>query len=113
MTYSAFITEFLREAQLPRLSAREPVPDRRLIQRVAAAKDDEIAAAGGQDAMCSRSLLLMAAGDLDQAHRIVQAMSTSEGAYIHGLIHRIEDDFDNARYWCHQPLPRCIGGLPS
>jgi hypothetical protein len=99
MTYSAFINEFLREAQLPRLSAQEPLPDRRLIQRVEAAKDDEIAAAGGQEAMCSRSLLLMAAGDLDQAHRIVQAMSTSEGAYIHGLIHRIDDDFDNARYW--------------
>jgi hypothetical protein len=99
MTYSAFITEFLREAQLPRLSAQEPVPDQRLIQRVAAAKDDEIAEAEGQEAMCLRSLLLLAAGDLDQAHRIVQAMSTSAGAYIHGLIHRIDDDFDNARYW--------------
>jgi hypothetical protein len=107
MTYSAFITEFLREAELPRLSAREPVPDRRLIQQVAAAKDDEIAAAGGQEAMCSRSLLLMAAGDLDQAHRIVQTMSTSEGAYIHGLIHRVEDDFDNARYWFRR------AGVPS
>jgi hypothetical protein len=99
MIYSAFITEFLREAELPRVSALEPVPDRRLIQRVAAAEDDEIGAADGQEAMCLRSLLLIAAGDLDQAHRIVQAMSTSDGAYIHGLIHRLEDDFDNARYW--------------
>jgi hypothetical protein len=99
MTYSAFITDFLREAQLPRLSAQEPAPDQRLIQRVAAAKDDEISEADGQEAMCLRSLLLMAAGDLDRAHRIVQAMSTSDGAYIHGLIHRIDDDFDNARYW--------------
>ncbi len=99
MTYSAFVTEFLREVQLPRLSAQEPVPDERLIGRVAAASDDEISEVGGQKASCLRSLLLMGAGDLDQAHRIVQAMSTSDGAYIHGVIHRIDDDFDNARYW--------------
>jgi hypothetical protein len=35
MTYSAFITDFLRETQLPRLSAQEPVPDKRQIQRIA------------------------------------------------------------------------------
>jgi hypothetical protein len=99
MTYSAFITEFLREAQLPRLSAREPMPDQRLIERVAAAEDDEIAETNGPEAKCLRSLLLIAAGELDKAHRIVQAVSTSDGAYIHGLVHRIEDDFDNARYW--------------
>lgn len=99
MTYSAFITEVLRAAQLPRLSAQQPVPDHRLIRRVCEAENDEIAGADGPEAMCLRSLLLMAAGDLDQAHRIVQAMSTSDGAYIHGLIHRIDDDFDNARYW--------------
>jgi hypothetical protein len=99
MTYSAFITEFLREAKLPRLSAQEPIPDQRLIQRVAAAEDHEIAEVNGPEAKCVRSLLLMAVGGLDQAHRIVQAISTSDGAYIHGLIHRIDDDFDNARYW--------------
>jgi hypothetical protein len=107
MTYPAFITEFLREAQLPRVSAQEPTPDQRLIQRVAAAADDELAEANGQKAMCLRSLLLTAAGDLDQAHRIVQAMSTSDAAYIHGLIHRLEDDFDNARYWFRR------AGVPS
>jgi hypothetical protein len=99
MTYPAFITEFLREAQLPRLSAREPLPDQRLIQRVTATEDHEIAETNGPEAKCIRSLLLIAAGDLDKAHRIVQAISTSDGAYIHGLVHRIEDDFDNARYW--------------
>jgi hypothetical protein len=33
--YSAFITDFLHDTQLPRISAREPVPDQRLSQRVA------------------------------------------------------------------------------
>jgi hypothetical protein len=44
-------------------------------------------------------LLFLAAGGLSQAHRIVQAMSTTDAAYIHGVIHRVDDDFDNARYW--------------
>jgi hypothetical protein len=97
--YSAFITEFLRETQLPRISAQEPTPNLELIQRVAAAKDHEIAAGDGVPARCIRSLLFLAAGGLDQAHRIVQEISTSDGAYIHGMVHRIDDDFDNARYW--------------
>jgi hypothetical protein len=84
---------------LPRISAREPTPDRRLIQRVAAAEDHEIAGEDGPAARCTRSLLFVAAGGLDQAHRIVQEISTNDGAYIHGIVHRIDDDFDNARYW--------------
>jgi hypothetical protein len=99
MIYSAFITDFLRDAHLPRVSAREPAPDQRMVQRVAAAEDHEIAKTNGQEAGCIRSLLYVAAGGVDEAHRIVQGISTSDGAYIHGMVHRIEDDFDNARYW--------------
>ena len=97
--YSTFITKFLGEAPLPRISAQEPTPDNQLIQRVAAAEDQEIAGAVGPAARCVRSLLFIAAGGLDQAHRIVQEISTGDGAYIHGMVHRIEGDFDNARYW--------------
>lgn len=99
MSYPAFVADFLRNAQLPRLSAQEPVPDKRLIQRIAAAEDQEIARANGPEARCIRSLLFIGAGGVDQAHRIVQEISTSDAAYIHGIIHRIDDDFDNARYW--------------
>jgi hypothetical protein len=99
MTYSVFITDFLHDAQLPRISAREPVPDQRLIQRVAAVEDHEIARTNDQESKCIRSLLFVAAGGVEQAHRIVQEISTSAGAYIHGMIHRLDDDFDNARYW--------------
>jgi hypothetical protein len=99
MPYSAFITDFLREAHLPRVSALEPLPDKRLIQRIAVAKDHEIARANGPEVKCIRSLLFIAAGGVEQAHRIVQEISTNDAAYIHGIIHRIDDDFDNARYW--------------
>jgi hypothetical protein len=99
MSYSPFITDFLRKVQLPRLSAREPLPDKQLIQKIAAAQEDEIAQTIAPHASCTRSLLFLAAGGLDQAHRIVQEISTTDAAYIHGVIHRIDDDFNNARYW--------------
>jgi hypothetical protein len=99
MTYSPFITDLLLAAHLPRLSAREPLPDQGLVQRIAVAQDREIAKANSPEARCIRSLLFIAAGGLDQAHRLVQEISTSDAAYIHGVVHRIDDDFDNARYW--------------
>lgn len=99
MAYSAFITDFLREAKLPRLSVADPPPDERLIARVATAKGQEISETGGSKLSCIRSLLFLAAGGVDQAHRLAQELSTSASSYIHGMVHRIDDDFDNARYW--------------
>ena|ERR1700730_1762469 len=99
MAYSAFITDFLHQAQLPRLSAQDPLPDKQLIQQVAVADEHKIAPATGLQASCTRSLLLFAGGGIDEAHRIVQEMSTTDAAYIHGVIHRADDDFGNARYW--------------
>jgi len=102
MTYSPFVTDFLRQARVPRFSAQDPAPDQQLIRLVAGAKDHEIARQTGPQSSCTRSLLFLAAGDVTQAHRIVQEMSTADAAYIHGVIHRIDDDFDNARYWFRQ-----------
>lgn len=99
MAYSTFITDFLHQAQLPRISAQDPLPDKQLIQHVAVADEHEMAQASGPQASCTRSLLLLVAGGIDEAHRIVQEMSTTDAAYIHGVIHRAADDFDNARYW--------------
>ena len=99
MSYPAFINDILRDAQLPRISTHEPPPDKRLIQRITAAEDHEIARANGPKTRCIRSLLYVLVGGMEQAHRIVQELSTSDAAYIHGMIHRIDDDFDNARYW--------------
>ena len=38
-------------------------------------------------------------GFLDEAHRLTQQDSSSEGAYWHALVHRSEGDFGNALYW--------------
>jgi hypothetical protein len=94
-----FLAEQGLVLKLPRISVGEPPRDARLIEFVRAA---DLAGLGGFSASCvpyARSLLLLAAGDIETAHRIAQESSSPDGAYVHGMIHRIEDDFDNARYW--------------
>jgi len=46
-----------------------------------------------------RGALLNAADALDAAHRIFQDDPSDLGSYWHGVMHRRERDFDNARYW--------------
>ena len=38
-------------------------------------------------------------GDWDAAHKIVQSDESAEGCWVHGIVHVMEGDLDNARYW--------------
>ncbi len=40
-----------------------------------------------------------AKGDWDQAHKIVQDEETSDAAWVHAYLHRVEGDPGNAGYW--------------
>lgn len=47
---------------------------------------------------CMAGLWLLA-GDLDASHEISQSDHSPEGSFWHGIMHRREGDFSNAKYW--------------
>ena len=85
--------------RLPRVSVSDPAPDPELISFLRNADLERLGGYNREVVPFVRSLLLLTAGDLEHAHRLVQEASNADGTYIHGIVHRIEGDFDNARYW--------------
>ncbi len=46
-----------------------------------------------------QALLLDAANDWENAHRIAQNEYSNDGAWVHAYLHRVEGDLLNASYW--------------
>ena len=46
-----------------------------------------------------RAAELARAGDWEGAHRIVQAREERTACWLHALLHKIEGDETNSRYW--------------
>ncbi|MBV8351888.1 MAG: hypothetical protein JOZ21_06395 [Verrucomicrobia bacterium] len=99
MTHSAFLEQFLAKLQTPRVSLSHPEIQHELVGELTSVSDLALANSRGPRVDCIRSLLLLQAGGFERSHSIVQAMSGSDPAYIHGMIHRVEGDFWNAKYW--------------
>ena len=47
----------------------------------------------------SQAAELLAAGAWQQAHEIVQQDESAQAAWLHGIVHTLEGDLDNARHW--------------
>lgn len=55
-----------------------------------------------------RAVRHLVAGEWKAAHELVQKDATSLGCWAHGIVHLIEGDLENAKYWyrrAHRPLP--------
>ncbi len=48
---------------------------------------------------CVRSALYLYFSALDESHRISQDISSETGSFLHGVMHRQEPDYSNAKYW--------------
>lgn len=76
--------ESLRPA-LEKLDPRSLAGDRPLVDREMAA--------------CCISGLWLRHGFLSESHTISQGIPTQSGSYWHGIMHRREPDYENAKYW--------------
>jgi hypothetical protein len=47
----------------------------------------------------ARAVELLETGAWQQAHEIVQEDTSTLAAWLHGIVHTLEGDLDNARYW--------------
>lgn len=50
-------------------------------------------------------------GDWESAHAIVQNDSSALGCWLHGIVHMMEGDRGNARYWYRRANRSFIDGL--
>ena len=52
-----------------------------------------------KDTLLLKALWYLMHKDWDGAHKIVQDEDSEVASWIHGVIHRVEGDLSNARYW--------------
>ncbi|MFC5528627.1 hypothetical protein [Cohnella yongneupensis] len=73
-----------------------------LAQDIAALSEEELAGNhpdGKLSAPAWKAALHLWNDDLEAAHELVQELHSATGSALHGIVHRREGDYDNAKYW--------------
>ena len=63
-------------------------------------------------AALARALAHLESRDWQAAHEIVQHDESQLAAWLHGIVHTLEGDLDNARYW-YRRARRAFPGLEA
>src|SRR5262245_6497073 len=98
--YGPALEDLLRRAPLNRLDAGKP--DATVRPLLAALSDESFRPLTVRDrdmAAACRAGLWLRFNYLDESHKISQDIDTPEGSFWHGILHRREGDYDNAKYW--------------
>jgi hypothetical protein len=101
------------QAVLSRLRSRKTMPPLtpeyaghpRLDEEIAALSEQLLAEErpdGLLSAQAWKAALHLWNDSLAAAHELVEHMETPTGAALHGIMHRREGDYDNAKYWFHR-----------
>lgn len=73
------------------------------VARLTGASESELM--GGEDTgssefvECVRAAALLYLSALEDSHRISQSIGSDTGSFLHGIMHRQEPDYSNAKYW--------------
>jgi len=99
-TISAEIEKLLATPELAGLGPG-PRPGVQSEQALNAALDQlfETSRLSRQRQQLIRALVLLWHDHLDASHSISQSIENSDGAFVHGIMHRREPDYSNAAYW--------------
>jgi len=114
---TAALRDFLAAGGLPELG---PGPRKGVLSQDHLEKPlDELLSDAGLSARTSdlvRALILLWHDRIDAAHSIAQGIEDSNGSFVHGIVHRREPDYSNARYWfrrvgSHEAFPKIAEGV--
>jgi hypothetical protein len=98
--YGSQVASLLRDERLPSLGVGRPnIAAREALDGVAT---DDLFADAPTDREMARaclSALWLWHDFLDESHAISQEIDTPSGSFWHGIMHRREGDFGNAKYW--------------
>jgi hypothetical protein len=99
--YGPAVTRLLAVAEPNQLGPGEPqMAARELLNALTPATVVAPRAVADRDlALACCAALWLRLDFLDESHEISQSIDTPEGSFWHGVMHRREPDFMNARYW--------------
>ncbi|HVR76390.1 MAG TPA: hypothetical protein VMT52_18825 [Planctomycetota bacterium] len=93
--------EIRRTVGRPGLAAGEPLQAAPLDELLRLSDEDLLGGAVDDRNMAGavRAGLLLLADRMDESHELSQGIKTPEGSYWHGILHRREPDYSNAKHW--------------